>query len=332
MSTFRIGKKAAIAITAGVVAVGAGGAGIAVIHHNHVLDEAREACVAATQTLQSNMDQYTALHDGDATDAASIEEGQVADETVVAAFVEEYEAEAPVMVSCDADNADSYRQAQADAESASAWYSQHTDSLKEASANVVASRDQKTLDDAKTEYDKQVKAAQKTYDESDGKVADTAVRDTLGKLLEEAKKADQTDAAKLKEYAKKLKEQAQKVTDSVAAKTKADEEATAKAEAEAAAAVQTNSQSYNYSYSDSGSSGTSSSHGSSSNYTSSNGYANTGVDSSGTSTNSSGNVLNGESSSGSSTPFNDDSSSSDDEVFMTCTGDTSGNWGTCHWK
>lgn len=311
MATFKMSRKTAIAIAAGVIVVGGGGAGIAVAYHNHVLNEAREACVTATEILQDNMDQYTALHDGDAADAASIEEGQVADKTVVATFVEEYEAETPAMVACDADNADGYRQAQGDAESASAWYSQHTDSLKKASANVVASRDQKTLDDAKTEYDKQVKAAQKTYDESDGKVQDTAVRDSLGKLLEEAKKADQTDASKLNEYAKKLKEQAQKVTDSVAAKTKADEEA--------AAAASSSSGSY---YADTGSSYSSGSSNYST-YTPSTGSvpSNSGGGGSGSGSGTSG---------ANNTPQPTPSEDNEDKDDFECVFDTSGKWGTCN--
>lgn len=91
---------------------------------------------------------------------------------------------------------------------------------------VVASRDAKSLADAKSSLSKAVKAAQGTLDSSHGKVADNKTRETLQKSLDAANKvlADKSvkDPQKYRDAQATLAAPVKAVNDSVAAKAAAD--------------------------------------------------------------------------------------------------------------
>ncbi|MEK0218871.1 hypothetical protein WM014_08655 [Bifidobacterium mongoliense] len=94
---------------------------------------------------------------------------------------------------------------------------------------VVASRDAKSLADAKSSLSKAVKAAQGTLDSSHGKVANNKTRETLQKSLDAANKvlADKSvkDPQKYRDAQATLAAPVKAVNDSVAAKAAADKAA-----------------------------------------------------------------------------------------------------------
>lgn len=132
----------------------------------------------------------------------------------------------------------------------------------------------KELDGAKDQLKQGIDGASKTFKDTDGKVADNATRDSLKKAIAEANdtlsKKGVTDPKTYTDAKAKLDAAVKRVTDSKAAKEKADAEAAAQAQAQAAqaqaaaAAAQPQS-SYSQSYNRYGGSG--------SGYSSSRGYS-----------------------------------------------------------
>lgn len=109
----------------------------------------------------------------------------------------------------------------------------------------------KELDGAKDQLKRGIDSAGKTLKDTDGKVADNATRDSLKKAIAEASstlsKKGVTDPKTYTDQKAKLDAAVKRVTDSKAAKEKADAEAAAQAQAAAAAAQSQSSyaQSYN---------------------------------------------------------------------------------------
>ena len=129
------------------------------------------------------------------------------------------------------------------------------DQLKEPKLldKLDAARDSKLakeLDGAKDQLKQGIDGASKTLKDTDGKVADNATRDSLKKAIDEANntinKKGVTDPKTYTDQKAKLDAAVKRVTDSKAAKEKADAEAAAQAQAQAAAQPQSSySQSYN---------------------------------------------------------------------------------------
>ena len=98
----------------------------------------------------------------------------------------------------------------------------------------------KELDTAKAQLKRGIDSAGKTLKDTDGKVADNATRDSLKKAIDEANSAlskkGVTDPKTYTDAKAKLDAAVKRVTDSKAAKDKADAEAAAQAQAAAAAA------------------------------------------------------------------------------------------------
>jgi hypothetical protein len=146
-------------------------------------------------------------------------------------------------------------------------------SINVAARAVVASRDAKTLADARSSLAQAVKTAQGTLDSSHGKVADNKTRETLQKAIDAANKVlagkDVKDPKKYRDAQATLAAPVKGVNDSVAAKAAADKAAADAAAAKSAAAqaqaaqAQSASDSSGSSSSSSGSSGSYSSSGSS---------------------------------------------------------------------
>lgn len=116
---------------------------------------------------------------------------------------------------------------------------------KALNAALKAVRDSKLakeLDGAKDQLKRGIDSASKTFKDTDGKVADNATRDSLKKAIAEANSAlskkGVTDPKTYTGQKAKLDAAVKRVTDSKAAKEKADAEAAAQAQAQAAAQAQ----------------------------------------------------------------------------------------------
>lgn len=115
--------------------------------------------------------------------------------------------------------------------------------VKALNAALKAVRDSKLakeLDGAKDQLKQGIDSAGKTLKDTDGKVADNATRDSLKKAIDEANntlsKKGVTDPKTYTDQKAKLDAAVKRVTDSKAAKEKADAEAAAQAQAQAAQA------------------------------------------------------------------------------------------------
>lgn len=110
----------------------------------------------------------------------------------------------------------------------------------------------KELDTAKAQLKRGIDSAGKTLKDTDGKVADNATRDSLKKVIAEANstlsKKGVTDPKTYTDAKAKLDAAVKRVTDSKAAKDKADAEAAAQAQAQAAQAAAQSQRSYSQSY------------------------------------------------------------------------------------
>ena len=133
---------------------------------------------------------------------------------------------------------------------------------KALNAALKAVRDSKlakALDGAKDQLKQGIDGASKTLKDTDGKVADNATRDSLKKAIAEANSAlskkGVTDPKTYTDQKAKLDAAVKRVTDSKAAKEKADAEAAAQAQAQAAAAAAQPQSSYSQSYNRYGGSG-----------------------------------------------------------------------------
>lgn len=133
---------------------------------------------------------------------------------------------------------------------------------KALNAALKAVRDSKLakeLDGAKDQLKQGIDGASQTLKDTDGKVADNATRDSLKKAIDEANSAlskkGVTDPKAYTDAKAKLDAAVKRVTDSKAAKEKADAEAAAQAQAQAAAAAAQSQSSYAQSYNRYGGSG-----------------------------------------------------------------------------
>lgn len=211
---------AAILVAAGIIGWNA--------YSGAKLAEAKEACATAADTVRNNANEYNALLNGDAADAAAVKAEQVKDSKTVESLGKELKAMAPEYEGCVADGKDGLETAIDELDDAAAWYEKHAGSLKKAVDAVNDSKLAKTIDTAKT-----------LLESSNGNVQDDKTREELSKAIEAKDEAAIAKASKA-------------VNDSIAAKQKADEEAKAKAQAEAdakaaaAANAQTQQQQYNY--------------------------------------------------------------------------------------
>ena len=223
-------KPAVIAVASvAAVAVLAGGGYLGwKAYTGHQLAEARQACVEASESYRKAVNGYSTLVNGDAATAFQITAKQVADAKTVDALATALKATEPKVVACAADDRAGYESKTGLIEKNTGWYGKHAKSLENAVRAVNDSKLAKTVSDA-----------ERLLKDSDGEVQDAKTRDELSKAIK-AKDADAIASA------------SKKVNDSMAAKTKADEEAQRKAEeeqaaqaaAEAAAAAQQAQQSY----------------------------------------------------------------------------------------
>ena len=229
-----------IAVVCAVVLVVAGVVGWN-MYRGAKLAQAKEACATAADGVRNNANEYNALLNGDAADAAAIKAEQVKDSKTVESLGKELKASAPEYEGCVAENAQGLDAATVKLGEQADWYKAHEKSLSKAVKAVTESKDSKRLDDAKANLKAKLDEASKLLTDSDGKVQDNATRETLTNAIDAANKLkDANDATKIDKAHKTLEDAINGVNASVQAKTDADAQAAAAA---AAAAAQAQAQS-----------------------------------------------------------------------------------------
>lgn len=202
---------------------------------SHELAEAKAACAQAADGARVAANEYNALLNGDAADMAGVKADQVKDPKTVDTLTGMVKATPPEYEGCVADDKPGLDAAAVKLDKQATWYESHARSVRKAVKAVSDSKLEKTVDTANV-----------LLRDSEGKVQDDSTRTALEKAVK-TRDADAITAA------------SKKVNESVAAKTKADEEARAKAEADAQAQAQAQAaqaqQSYTPTYSGGGYSG-----------------------------------------------------------------------------
>ena len=230
-----------IAVVCAVVLVVAGVVGWN-MYRGAKLAEAKEACATAADGVRNNANEYNALLNGDAADAAAVKAEQVEDSKTVESLGKELKAMAPEYEGCVAENAQGLDAATVKLNEQADWYGTHEKSLSKAVKAVTESKDSKRLDDAKANLKAKLDEASKLLTDSDGKVQDNATRETLTNAIDAANKLkDANDATKIDKAHKTLEDAINGVNASVQAKTDADAQAAAAAAAAAAAQAQAQS-------------------------------------------------------------------------------------------
>ena len=230
-----------IAVVCAVVLVVAGGVGWN-MYRGAKLAEAKEACATAADGVRSQANEYNALLNGDAADAAAVKAEQVKDAKTVESLGKELKASAPEYEGCVAEDAKGLDAATVKLGEQADWYKTHEQSLSKAVKAVTESKAAKRLDDAKANLKAKLDEASKLLTDSDGKVQDNATRETLTNAIDAANKLkDANDATKIDKAHKTLEDAINGVNASVQAKTDADAQAAAAAAAAAAAQAQAQS-------------------------------------------------------------------------------------------
>mgnify|MGYP001053291399 CR=1 FL=1 len=206
------------------------------------LAQAKETCATAADTVRSNANEYNALLNGDAADAAAVKAEQVEDSKTVESLGKELKAMAPEYEGCVAEDAQGLDAATVKLGEQADWYKAHEKSLSKAVKAVTESKDSKRLDGAKANLKAKLDEASKLLTDSDGKVQDNATRETLTNAIDAANMLkDANDATKIDKAHKTLEDAINGVNASVQAKTDADAQAAAAAAAAAQAQAQARS-------------------------------------------------------------------------------------------
>ena len=194
------------------------------------LAQAKETCATAADTVRNNANEYNALLNGDAADAAAIKAEQVKDSKTVESLGKELKASAPEYEGCVAENAQGLDAATVKLNEQADWYGTHEKSLSKAVRAVIESKAAKRLETAKTNLTAKLDEASRLLADSDGKVADNATRDALSNAIDAANGLkDGNDPAKIDGARKTVEDAINGVNASVQAKTDADAQAAAAA-------------------------------------------------------------------------------------------------------
>ena len=206
------------------------------------LAQAKETCATAADTVRNNANEYNALLNGDAADAAAVKAEQVKDSKTVESLGKELKAMAPEYEGCVAEDAQGLDAATVKLNEQADWYGTHEKSLSKAVRAVAESKAAKRLETAKTNLTAKLDEASRLLADSDGKVADNATRDALSNAIDAANGLkDGNDPAKIDGARKTLEDAINGVNASVQAKTDADAQAAAAAAAAAQAQAQAQS-------------------------------------------------------------------------------------------
>ena len=222
-----------IAVVCAVVLVVAGVVGWN-MYRGAKLAEAKEACATAADGVRSQANEYNALLNGDAADAAAVKAEQVKDAKTVESLGKELKASAPEYEGCVAEDAKGLDAATVKLGEQADWYKTHEQSLSKAVRAVIESKAAKTLETAKTNLTAKLDEAAKLLTDSDGKVQDNTTRETLTNAIDAATRLkDANDATKIDKARKTLEDAINGVNASVQAKTDADAQAAAAAQVQA---------------------------------------------------------------------------------------------------
>ena len=194
------------------------------------LAQAKETCATAADTVRNNANEYNALLNGDAADAAAVRAEQVKDSKTVESLGKELKAMAPEYEGCVAEDAQGLDAATVKLNEQADWYGTHEKSLSKAVRAVIESKAAKRLETAKTNLTAKLDEASRLLADSDGKVADNATRDALSNAIDAANGLkDGNDPAKIDGARKTVEDAINGVAASVQAKTDADAQAAAAA-------------------------------------------------------------------------------------------------------
>lgn len=193
------------------VVLAVGGFGGYAAWNAHELDAARAACAQAADRARVAANEYHALADGRAADAAATRVSDVKDQKTVTVLADALAVKTPAYEGCVADGKTGLDKATAGLGEQADWYAKQGKTLEKAVTAVESSRTDKTVD-----------AANALLKSSDGKVADEGTRDALAKAVK-ARDVKAIQAASVK------------VNDSVKAKADADAQAQAEQAAQQAA-------------------------------------------------------------------------------------------------
>ena len=137
-----------IAVVCAVVLVVAGVVGWN-MYRGAKLAEAKEACATAADGVRSQANEYNALLNGDAADAAAVKAEQVKDAKTVESLGKELKAMAPEYEGCVAEDAQGLDAATVKLNEQADWYGTHEKSLSKAVRAVTeskaAKRDRKSV-------------------------------------------------------------------------------------------------------------------------------------------------------------------------------------------
>ena len=226
-------KWLVVVIVAVVVVVVAGLAGWRVVE-NRRHGSALESCNLAAKSLQertssAKMARYR--------EASGVKADQVKDAKTVTNMSSSVKAAGglkPSLIQCNASmSTGELNTAVSKAKKLDSEY----EAVSKAAKAVLASRDAKTLDDAKAALNTKKDEASKLLGDSDGKVADNATRDNLQTAINQAGQIKGDEAKAYQDAAGSLQAAIDRVNASVQAKSQADQQAAAQA-AQAQAAQQ----------------------------------------------------------------------------------------------
>lgn len=231
-----------IAIIAAAALVLAGGVTGGILYANHLAETRRLESLAA---CEKELKQFkAALKDldqarADVAETVKITAGQVADETTVEELASAVALEAPGAVAYPADATVEVLEANgAKLAEGARGVEAGIAAIADGAARVVESKTAKEIADAQKRLSDEIAAGERALKDSEGKVADNAVRQQLRDALDEAIGAkDSRDVRALGAQTDGITGRVKAVGDAVAAKARADAEAEAQAVAAAQAAA-----------------------------------------------------------------------------------------------
>ena len=224
-------RKWLVAVIVVVVVVVAGLAGWRVVE-NRRHGSALESCNRAAKSLQertssAKMARYR--------EASGVKADQIKDAKTVTNMSSSVKAAGglkPSLIQCNASmSTGELNNAVSKAKKLDSEY----EAVSKAAKAVLASRDAKTLDDAKAALNTKKDEASKLLGDSDGKVADNATRDNLQTAINQAGQVKGDEAKAYQDAAESLQTAIDRVNESMQAKSQADQQAAAQAAQEQAA-------------------------------------------------------------------------------------------------
>ena len=212
-------------IVAVVVVVVAGLAGWRVVE-NRRHGSALESCNRAAKSLQERTSSAKMARYREASGVKADEVKDAMTVTNMSSSVKAADGLKPSLIQCNASmSTGELNTAVSKAKKLDSEY----EAVSKAAKAVLASRDAKTLDDAKAALNTKKDEASKLLGDSDGKVADNATRDNLQTAINQAGQVKGDEAKAYQDAAGSLQAAIDRVNESMQAKSQADQQAAAQA-------------------------------------------------------------------------------------------------------